>query len=181
MPFDPSLPAPNSPLESAVVRDQFQALFNLINAIVTVVAAQIDGVTTGAPGTQAGVTASVSGGTLHFSFTLPRGAAGTPGQPFASAVIDGVQTLNPGESAFVNVSFDGTNVHFDFGIPRGADGANGTNGEVSAADLANAIAGTSANTNGVSVLGQSAATDYDQGQMQTLLNKVDELILAQRR
>jgi hypothetical protein len=33
MPFNPSLPATGAPLESAVMRDQLQALFNLINAI----------------------------------------------------------------------------------------------------------------------------------------------------
>jgi hypothetical protein len=36
MPYDPSLPLPNSPLESQVIRDQLQALFVLINNIVTV-------------------------------------------------------------------------------------------------------------------------------------------------
>ena len=53
MPFDPSLPAPNSPLESQVIRDQLQALFNLSNSIVTVTAAQVDGVSTVEPGTPA--------------------------------------------------------------------------------------------------------------------------------
>jgi hypothetical protein len=41
------------------------------------------------------------------------------------------------------VSFDGTNVHFTFGIPQGAPG------EVSAADLNNAIATTANNPSGI--------------------------------
>lgn len=50
-----------------------------------------------------------------------------------------------------------------------------------AADLANAIAGTSNNSNGVGTLGQGADSSYNQGQMQALLDKVDELINALRR
>ena len=50
MPYDPTLPLPNSPLESQVIRDQFQALFNLINNIATITDAQVDGMTTVNPG-----------------------------------------------------------------------------------------------------------------------------------
>ncbi len=84
MPFDPSLPAPNSPLQSQVIRDQLQALFNLINGIVTVTAAQVDGVNTLPAGNAASVNISVSGGTLHFTFDLPQGSdgpTGATGQP----------------------------------------------------------------------------------------------------
>ena len=52
-------------------------------------------------------------------------------------------------------------------------------------DLANAIAaaiaGTSANSNGVSTLGQGAESSYSQSQMQAVLDKIDELINALRR
>ena len=52
-------------------------------------------------------------------------------------------------------------------------------------DLSNAITGalqqTSNNTNSVSTLGQSADGSYNPGQIQDLINKVDELILALRR
>ncbi|MEQ1851093.1 MAG: hypothetical protein ABMA01_05805 [Chthoniobacteraceae bacterium] len=41
--------------------------------------------------------------------------------------------------------------------------------------------GTSNNSNGVGTLGQSADAGYNQSQMQTLLDKVDELINALRR
>ena len=50
-----------------------------------------------------------------------------------------------------------------------------------AADLANAIAGTSTNSNGVAALNQGASGGYDQNQMQDVLNKLDELINALRR
>jgi hypothetical protein len=131
MPYDPSLPLPNSPLESQVIRDQLQALFNLINNIVTVTAAQVDSTNTLPPGSPANVNVSVSGGTLNFSFDIPQGQeglVGPAGPPFANAVVDGVSTLNPGDPATVGVSYDGSNVRFTFGIPRGNDGSQGQQG-----------------------------------------------------
>ena len=47
--------------------------------------------------------------------------------------------------------------------------------------VANAIAGTSNNSNGVGTLGQGADGGYNQSQMQDVLNKLDELINALRR
>ncbi|MBE7493828.1 MAG: hypothetical protein HS117_02675 [Verrucomicrobiaceae bacterium] len=47
--------------------------------------------------------------------------------------------------------------------------------------IANALAQTSANSNGVSTLGQGADGSYNQTQMQDVLNKLDELINALRR
>ena len=49
------------------------------------------------------------------------------------------------------------------------------------ADLGNAIAGTSSNSNGVATLSQGASGSYDPGQMQAVLDKIDELINALRR
>ena len=206
MAFDPSLPAPNSPLESQVIRDQLQALFVLINNISSITAAQVDGVNTLPSGSPAQVNVSVSGNTLHFTFDLPQGQEGPMGQPgppgndgsqgppgndgaqgppFAQAVVDSVTTLDPGNPATVGVSFDGSNVRFTFGIPRGSDGATGQPGEVSQTDLNNGLLSTlsqcSANSNGVGTLGQSADGSYNPSQMQDLINKVDELIHALRR
>ena len=48
-------------------------------------------------------------------------------------------------------------------------------------DLANAIAGTSNNSNGVGTLNQGADGGYNQSQMQSVLDKLDELINALRR
>ena len=131
MPYDPTLPAPNSPLESQVIRDQLQALFVLINNIVTVTAAQVDSTNTLPPSTPANASVSVVGNTLHFTFEIPQGQEGPMGQqgpPFAQAVVDAVNTVNPGDPATVGVSFDGTNVRFTFDIPRGSDGGQGPAG-----------------------------------------------------
>ena len=149
MPYDPNYPPLNAEIESAPLRGQFNGLKDFIDAIVTVTAAQIDGVTTLLPGETASVGLSVIGNTLHFTFGIPRGDAGTQGQngadgtngtdgadgavgaqgpPFAQAVVDAVTTLNPGDAATVGVSFDGVNVHFSYGIPRGNDGLPGQNG-----------------------------------------------------
>ena len=46
---------------------------------------------------------------------------------------------------------------------------------------ANALVQTSNNTNGVSTLGQGAASSYDQNQIQNVLDKIDELINVLRR
>ena len=136
MSYDPTKPANGSPLNSAEMRGLLQGLKTLIDAILTITAAQVDGVNTVNPGDPANVAVTVIGNTLHFTFDLPRGNDGGPGPqgpPFADAVVDGVTTLDPGELASVTVSFDGTSVHFQFAIPRGQEGPQGQPGEVSQA------------------------------------------------
>ena len=195
--FDPAYPAANALIESAPLRSQFNSLKALIDAIVTVTAAQVDGVSTLPAGSPANVTLGVNGSTLHFAFAIPQGndgAQGAPGNdgsqgpPFASAVVDGVTTLPPGSNADVGVSFDGASVHFTFSIPQGGDGATGAQGppgEVSQTDLNNGLLNNlgqcSNNSNGVSTLNQGADSNYNPGQMQEVLNKLDELINALRR
>lgn len=228
--FDPTLPQENTPIDAAPMRAQFNSLKALIDALVTVTAAQVDGVSTLPPGTPAEATAGVLGGTLHLTFGIPQGAggpqgaegsqgppggagppgpqgnpgpqgpsgsdgapgpqgaAGAQGPPFAQAVVDGVNTVPPGTNANVVVNFDGTNVRFTFDIPRGNDGATGAQGppgEVTQTDLNTAVQNTldqsSANSNAVATLGQGADAAYNQGQVQSLLDKVDELIGALRR
>ena len=204
MPYDPTLPLPNSPLESQVIRDQFQALFNLINNIATITAAQVDGVTTVNPGEPANVSVSVSGGTLHLSFSLPRGndgaqgatgsngndgAPGPQGPPFANAIVDAVNTLNAGEPATVGLIFDGSNVRFTFGIPRGSDGATGAtgqNGEVTQVDLNNAqlntLSQTSNITNSVSTLDTPFTNDPPTlADLEMMRQAYNDLVLALRR
>lgn len=196
MPFDPAQPADNSSLDSAVMRSQLNSLKSLIDAITTITAAQVDGVTTGAPGDPATAHVYAAGNTLHFSFIIPQGAAGSagepgmPGQPgvsgepgpqgppFANAIMDSVNTLAPGEPATVGVSFDGINVHFTMGIPSGYPGPPG---EVTTAALDSAIATTALNPASVSPLSQSATPDYDPGQMQQVMDKLDELLAALKR
>jgi hypothetical protein len=141
--FDPNLPQENTPADAVQMRSQLNGLKAIIDAILTVTAAQVDGVNTVEPGTPANASVSVTGNTLHFTFDIPRGNDGSQGQPgtngsdggpgadgpqgppFANAIVDAVNTLNPGEPATVSVSFDGSNVRFTIGIPRGSDGSDG--------------------------------------------------------
>ncbi len=73
-----------------------------------------------------------------------------------------------------------------FGILRGETSYTGPQGdqgplkEVTNAALANAISGTSSNSNGVATLGLVVSDPPTQSEMQTIVNKVDELILALR-
>jgi hypothetical protein len=202
MPFDPTIPAPNAEATSAMFRGQFNGLKAMIDAILTVTDAQVDAVNTLPPGEPASVNLSVSGGTLHFTFGLPQGdtgaqgdagpaggegpqgSEGQPGPPFAAAVVDAVNTLPAGSAAAVQVNFDGSNVRFTFGIPQGIEGATGPagqNGEVTQVDLDNALqntlAQTSANTNVVSTLD----TVFADADMDTLRQKLNELIMNGRR
>ncbi len=171
----------------------------------------MDAVNTLNPGEPATATVSFDGTNVHFVFSIPRGndgamglsgqdgspggtgQTGSQGPPFANAIMDAVTTLNPGDAAQGAVSFDGSNVHFSFGIPRGADGTNGTNGtdgsngtngapgEVTTAQLASAIIGTSSNTNAVPTMSLVVSDPPTQAEMQAISNKLDELLLALRR
>ena len=118
------------------MRSQLTSLKALIDAILTITAAQVDGVNTLPPGNAANVSLSVVGNTLHFTFDIPQGEVGPTGEV----------TTNDMNNA-----------------------------------ISNAISGTSNNTNGVSTLGQSADFNYNQSQMQDVLNKLDEFINAARR
>ncbi len=156
----------------------------------------VDGVTTVEPHNPATVAANFDGNAVRLQFSVPRGFTGSDGQTgsagpqgpaFASALIDGVTTLNPGENATVVVSFDGSNVHFQFGVPRGfpgndgGAGPQGQPGEVTNMQLNSAIGGTSSNSNAVSTLGMTVSDPPIQSQVQTIADKLDELILALRR
>ena len=194
--FDPTIPATNAEATSAMFRGQFQGLKALIDAVSGVTSAVVDSVTTLSPGSPAVVSVSVSSGTLHLSFELPRGndgptgapgtngsdgAQGPQGLPFANAIVDSVTTLNPGEAATVGVTFDGSNVRFNFGLPRGNDGAAGLPGEVSQTDLNNGLLNTlnqtSANTNAVSTLN----TPFADSDAEALRLAYNTLVQALRR
>ena len=197
MPFDPTIPQAGTEIDAVQMRGQLNGLHDLITAIVQIVAAQVDGVTTLNPGDPAAVTVSIVGTMLHFTFGIPRGQPGQAGQdgqdggagpqgpPFANAVVDGVTTLAPGTPATVSVSFDGTNVHFVFGIPTGdtgGQGVPGVPGEVTTAALATAISGTSGNTNAVATLDTPFTNDPPTlADMELMRAKFNELVLAARR
>ncbi len=93
-----------------------------------------------------------------------------------TAQVDDMNTLPPGNPASVSLSVVGNTLHFPFDIPKGGV----TNADMNNA-IANAISGTSNNTNGVGTLSQSADFNYNQSQMQDVLNKLDEFLTAARR
>jgi hypothetical protein len=95
-----------------------------------------------------------------------------------SAVVDAVNTLPPGDPAVVSASVIGDVLHLTFSLPMGQSGPAG---EVTLADMNAAIATTSSNSNAVATLGELAEGTYNQTQMQNVINKMDELILALRR
>lgn len=196
MPFNPNLPQPNTEIDADQMRGQLLGLKDLIDIAAAggVIDAVVDGVTTVAPGDPAQVTLSFVAGVLHFTLALPQGIQGQPGiagpagvqgPPFASLVIDNVTTLPAGSSATVGQIFDGTSIHLSFGIPVGNDGAQGLPGEVSAADLTAAIdaavAGSSANTNGVPTLNMTVNDPPSAAEVQAVATKLDDLIMALRR
>jgi len=166
MPYNPALPLPNSEIESAVLRNQFNGLKELIDAVPAG--------PPGPPGPQGN-----TGG------TGPIGPPGPQGPPFAQAVVDGVTTLPPGADAAVEVSFDGTDVHFTFGLPAGEPGEQGPPGEVTTEVLNAALAGvleaaaanSSANSNGVATID----TPMVNPDSEILRLKLNEIILALRR
>ncbi len=197
MPYDPQWPQNGLVVVADRFRGQFSGLKELIDALNVILAAQVDGVNTINFNEPATATANLVGNTLHFSFDIPRGGVGAPGQdgipgqqgpPFANAIIDAVNTLNPGESASVSVNYDGSNVRFNFGIPRGNDGGQGQQGEpgqpgeVTNATLANAISGTSSNTNGVSTLDTPFMNDPPTlADLETMRAAYNALVIGLRR
>jgi hypothetical protein len=108
----------------------------------------------------------------------------------SGAQVDSVTTVDPGQPASASAGLVGQTLHFHFAIPRGFDGNNGndgqpgtpgTPGEVSQSTLDNAIATTSANSNGVTPLNLFISDPPTQGELQAVANKLDELIQALRR
>ena len=99
-----------------------------------------------------------------------------------SAVVDAVNTLPAGDPAAVDASVTSGVLHLTFGIP---EGQSGPPGEVTQAELdtaiSDALALTSSNSNAVALLSEAADSSYNQTQMQTVMAKLDELILALRR
>ena len=106
----------------------------------------------------------------------------------SAAVVDGVTTLPPGDPATVSLNVVANTLHFTFGIPQGNDGQQGPQGlpgEVSQADLSNAMLNTlsecSNNSNGVGSIAMNVDPDYSQNQVQQIVDKLEELIQALRR
>jgi hypothetical protein len=153
MPFDPTYPQDLTPIDATPMRAQLNSLKALIDAIVTVTSAVIDGVTTLPPGSPVAVSVTVTGNELHFTFDIPEGAQGPSGSDGSEGPMG----------------------------PEGPQGPQGLPGEVSSSQLDAAISGTSANSNSVDFLGSSAPPDYDPWLIQAMIDKQNELIAALRR
>ena len=196
MPFDPSYPPTNAEILSAPLRSQFQGLKDLNDAMASVNAAVVDGTNTLPAGSLAAVGVSVVGSTLHFTFEIPQGIDGTNGSNGSDGA-PGPQGNSGSDGAIGPQGPQGP--QGDPGGPPGPqgppgnDGANGTQGndgatgpqgppgEVTQAALDSAMANTSANSNSVSTLGMVVTNPPTQSEVQTLADKLDELILALRR
>lgn len=99
--FDPSLPAANTPLSSAQMRSQLTGLKTLIDAVVSITAAQVDGVSTLPAGEPATVSVSVTSNTLHLTFGIPQGEQGPQGEVSYTELtnaIDGTSSNSNGVS-----------------------------------------------------------------------------------
>ena len=79
MSFDPNLPQENTPADAVQMRSQLNGLKSLIDAVPTITGAVVDAVNTLPAGSQAQVSASITGGVLHLSFGIPVGDPGAPG------------------------------------------------------------------------------------------------------
>lgn len=191
--FDPAVPPNNAQVKAEVLRSQFNGLKDLIDALAVITAAQVEAVNTVPPGTAANATVSVVGNELRFTFDIPEGVQGPAGSdgsegpagpPFADAVVDAVNTLPAGDPAAVGVTFDGSHVRFTFDLPTGFPGPQGDPGppgEVTAQQLDDSIAGTSANSNGVDTLSLTLSEPPSSAELQVVIDKLNELILALRR
>ena len=94
--FDPNYPPTGADIESAPLRNQFNSLKGLIDAIMQITSAQVDATNTLPPGNPASVSVTVTGNTLHFTFSIPQGEIGPQGP-------EG-QTGPPGEVTFATMS-----------------------------------------------------------------------------
>ena len=96
MSFDPDIPANGSPLNSAQMRAQLNALKALIDALNSLNNAQVDETNTLPPGNPATATVVIAGQTLHLTFGIPQGEIGPQGP-------EG-QVGPPGEVTFATMS-----------------------------------------------------------------------------
>jgi hypothetical protein len=178
MPFDPNLPQELTPADAAQMRNQFNGLKALIDAVSGVTSAVVDGVTTLDPGLPANASVSVIGNTLHLTFDIPRGNDGAQGPQGATGAVgpQGPQG-QPGDPG----GPPGPAGAEGPPGPQGPQGPQGQPGEVSLTDLnnglLNTLSQTSANTNAVATLDFPFA-DPD---VEVLRQAYNSLVTALRR
>lgn len=160
MSFDPTKPVEGTEIDAAELRNQFNGLKALLDAIPP---GEV-----GPPG-PAGRDGTDGG-------QGPQGPAGVDGRGIVSIDDDGMGR------AVIQMS-DGTSygpIAVASG-PQGAQGPQGAAGEVSAQQLSDAINGTSASSNSVIQLSLIVSDPPTQSEMQSIANKLDELIGVLRR
>ena len=108
----------------------------------------------------------------------PAGPAGPQGPAFSNIQIGSVTTGTPGSPAGAQVNVFGSNVELSFTIPAGDTGAPG---EVSNATLAGEISGTARNPNSVAPIPFTVSNPPTQGELQAVVDKVNELIASLQR
>ena len=108
----------------------------------------------------------------------PAGPAGPVGPAFSNIQIGSVTTGTPGSPAGAQVNVFGSNVELSFTIPAGDTGAPG---EVSNSTLAGEISGTARNPNSVAPIPFTVSNPPTQGELQAVVDKVNELIASLQR
>ena len=205
MPYDPNLPQAGTEIDAVQMRSQLTGLKDLIDALASVNAAAVDSTNTLPSGSPAQASVSVIGSTVHFTFGIPQGIDGTngsngsdgamgpQGSPGSDGAIGPQGPQGPQGDPGGPPGPQGPPGNDGMQGPQGADGPQGPQGnegtqgpqgppgEVTQAALDAAITGTSANSNAVSTLGMVVTNPPTQVEVQTLADKVDELILALRR
>lgn len=111
MPFDPTKPATGAAATSQALRDQFNALKELIDAIPAgpmgpqgdpgppFAGAQVDVTNTSSPGTAAAVSVWFDGTNVRFNFDIPQG---TPGEVTTATLTEEIFNLTMNTSASSN-------------------------------------------------------------------------------
>ena len=157
MPFDPTIPQENTPIDAARMREQFNSLKALIDAV---------------PAGPAGPEGPEG----------PEGPAGAQG-PEGPAGPEGPQGAQ-GPEGPMGPSGGPPGPEGPIG-PSGPTGPQGPPGEVTQTDLNNAVQDmlgqSSANSNGVSTLAIAISDPPTQSEVQQIVSKIDELINAPRR
>ena len=154
MPFDPALPADNTPVSAPAMRAQFNALNDAIAAVPA--------------GPQGPAGPPIPG--LNFLGDWTGGTTYLPGDVI----------FHDGQAFVCITTSTATTPEGDLARWRTLTIA-GPPGEVSNAQLANEIAGTARNPSGVSALGLAVSDPPTQAEVQALAGKVDELLTALRR
>lgn len=97
--FDPTLPLAGTEIDAVQMRDQLNGLKALIDAVTTLDAAQVDSTDTLSPGNPATASVVVMGSALHFSFAIPRGNDGAPGEVTTAQLDTAIQGTSANTNA----------------------------------------------------------------------------------